>query len=177
MKIEITEKQAMVTAEALEMYSRHLAGQFNYSILPPVLLWNKEVSDRNILESKINEVKNIIFPELACNESYGIGTNDQELPIIAEHKNIAYECYKVIRYHFEKDKEGYSVYKELPMLLSEEPLMKIENVDVEVEENRKDIKNEIVKILAKQKVIKQGDRLHISSEGVVDDLLYLLRLK
>jgi len=175
MKIEITEKQAMVMAEALEMYSRHLAGQFNYSILPPVLLWNKDVSDRNVLESKINEVKNIIFPELACNESYGIGLNDQEVPVIAEHKNIAYECYKVIRYYFEKDKEGYSVYKELPTLLSDEPLMKIENVDVE--ENRKDIKNEIVKILAKQKVIKQGDRLHISSEGVVDDLLYLLRLK
>jgi len=126
MKIEVTEKQAMVMAEALEMYSRHLAGQFNYSILPPVLLWNKDIiSDRNILEVKINEVKNTIFPELACNESYGIGLNDQEVTVIAEHKNIAYECYKVIRYYFEKDKEGYSVYKELPMLLSDEPLMKI----------------------------------------------------
>jgi hypothetical protein len=133
MKIEITEKQAMVIADALEMYSRHLSGQFNYSILPPVLLWNKEVSDRVVLEHKINDIKNIIFPELSCNESYGIGLNDQEVSVIAEHKNIAYECYKVIRYYFEKDREGHSVYKELPIKVSKEPLMKIENIEVNVE--------------------------------------------
>ena len=103
-------------AEAIEFYSRYLAGQV--TDFPPALqryMWEKSKRTRgdDIIRYASAIIKRRIW-DYDTNESSGIGRKD--IP----EMNLAYEIYKMIRKFFydqrdEEDKEDYSVDQYLPL--------------------------------------------------------------
>ena len=132
MVVELNEKQARLIAEALEQHSRILCGQIGLTYIKALEtslyrdceynddLWNK----RDKIDVKLQELKELVFPELSVNESYGIGK--------FEEADLGYEMYKSILYYFEQErmkKEGEkyisNVHSYSPLKLTKEPLIKI----------------------------------------------------
>lgn len=116
-KIELTEKQLLVYREALEFYSRFLAGQLDY--LPGILYDNKNFHE--IKKAMEIFVKPLMFPELKGNQSYGIGNIENEL---SGHRQIAYEMYREVFVLMVKENPdgGFSVYNSPTLKYSGEPL-------------------------------------------------------
>jgi hypothetical protein len=111
-EINLSERQLMVYREALEFYSRFLAGQLNY--LPMCLFGRHDVS-----EAMQKFVKPLLFPDLRENESYGIGITKDPL---SEERQIAYEMYREVFVFQQKGNPGWDCYKSDTLKYSNEPL-------------------------------------------------------
>jgi hypothetical protein len=124
-KIELNEKQAVIIADALEIYARLIAGDLKSALLPPVMMFGKKI-DNEKFESTLYQLKKVMFPKLDYYENNGISM-EADTKELTDTKIISYEMYKMIRYYFESksNNESYSVYKEKPMQLSNEPFIEI----------------------------------------------------
>ena len=124
-KIELNEKQAVIIADALEIYARLIAGDLKSVLLPPVMMFGKKI-DNEKFESTLYQLKKVMFPKLDYYENNGISM-EADTKELTDTKIISYEMYKMIRYYFESksNNESYSVYKEKPMQLSNEPFIEI----------------------------------------------------
>ena len=101
--VEFTEKQLLTTAEALEFYSRFLAGQWEI----PDAMVNKEYHNQNkcedfyekkhFIQSQLNVLKSQ-FTGLSINSSYGIGEDK-----LSDKSCISYDIYRPIYEEFNKN--------------------------------------------------------------------------
>jgi len=125
LKIELNEKQAEIIADALEIYSRLIAGDLRSALLPPVMMFGKKINNEKF-ESALYELKKVMFPKLDYYENNGISM-EEDTKELTEVKQISYEMYKMIRYYFQAKSNylGYSIYKEKPIHLSREPFIEI----------------------------------------------------
>lgn len=131
-KITVSEKQLFIVREALEFYSRFISGQV--TDLPEVLRSELAAHRNEKALQSLKEFKAVVFPELLPGQAYGVGAprNSRELEI---HRQVSYEMYRQI-YVYETRKlraEGkdmsWSVYSSPTMRYSNEPLMKVEDVE------------------------------------------------
>ena len=124
-KIELNEKQAVIIADALEIYARLIAGDLKSALLPPVMMFGKKI-DNEKFESTLYQLKKVMFPKLDYYENNGISM-EEDTKELTDTKQISYEMYKMIRYYFESKSNylGYSVYKEKPIQLSNEKFIEI----------------------------------------------------
>lgn len=123
-KIVMSEKQMLVMREALEFYSRFLSGQFD--AIPDEIRFR--VKDREGFEKTLRDLKKVVFPELAYNESYSIGRGGER---IHDLRQLAYEMYRQIYvYQVEERKRkgenvSYNVYDSPTMKYTDEALIEI----------------------------------------------------
>jgi hypothetical protein len=138
-QLEVSEKQLEAISEAVEFYSRFLAGQVEIpaSIRAKLIEMDKQkpktkkskddyLPNQGLFTAAIgacNFFKSQMFPELHEIESYGLGQkidgNSEKL--IA----LTYDLYRPILEEFAKNKKDYSVYKTKGLRYSGEPEMKI----------------------------------------------------
>ena len=134
MTIELNDTQARLIATALEEHSRMLCGQLELTFIKSLetsLYKDCKYDDkfwerRDLVNHKLKEIKELIFPELTNHEHYGIGKSQET--------DLGYEIYKEILYHFEmieKGKQGENyktnVHSYAPLKLTNEPIIKITN--------------------------------------------------
>ena len=133
--IELTEKQLRVMSDALEFYSRFLAGQWR---LPDPMEWKEyELQDkydgfwekRNFVEKQLEILKSN-FTGLSVNASYGIGSDK-----LHEDAKVAYDLYRPILEQFAKehneknpDNTHYSVYDSPGLSYSKEGRVEIKKL-------------------------------------------------
>ena len=138
--IELTEKQLRVIADALEFYSRFLAGQWEipdamefkeYKLQDKYIgFWEK----RNFVEEQFKILKSN-FTGLPIHASYGIGSDK-----LHEDAKIAYDIYRPILEQFAKERKEensdnthYSVYDSPGLTYSKEGRI---NINVNNEKDR-----------------------------------------
>ena len=131
--IILNDRQLNIYRNALEFYSRFLAGQTDY--LPPLLDWNLDI-DYNDKKKACDMFKKVLFPKLQTNESYGIGIEKDDK--LSEERTISYEMYKEVyieqrRQQREKGTAtSYSVHDRKALHLSDEPVsLVIPCIDIE----------------------------------------------
>ena len=134
-KLELTEKQVGVVAEALEFFSRFSAGQF--TMFPRSLegwTWEKWSGDeyqrrREIWEGCLNQAKMQMF-DMHPNASLGIGNEE-----LTEEAKVAYDIYRPILEQFAKESRennpdrSWNVYDSPGLTYSKEG-----RVDVKIED-------------------------------------------
>jgi len=121
--LNITETQYTVLVNALEDYSRIIAGQFDVLRMPYYDRTAKNGTTKDF-DRKLKELKQIAFPELAPNEDYGITCN--ETPIDSK---IAYELYKALRHErwrHQPSRSYCTVDSDGPLRVSGEALPSVE---------------------------------------------------
>lgn len=114
--ITMTLKQAQITAYALDCYARLNLGQFEQ--INDLFLGKKY--NRQESRQTLNQLKQIIFPELRENESYGI--YQKESP----NAQIAWDIYQVIRHDLSWHRNpagGIQTNYDTPYPTSQEPLV------------------------------------------------------
>ncbi|WP_324671059.1 hypothetical protein [Hymenobacter sp. GOD-10R] len=117
-QITLSERQAHITAEALEFFMRTLIGQID---MPDAIKWRPENKDRDYEELRraCDHIKQLLFPELMRGASYGVGWNDKPEQ---QQAQIAYEIYKAI-YYERNQREGINNVHSYPALhYSKEPV-------------------------------------------------------
>lgn len=129
MKIECTEKQALIIEIALDTLSRMCSGQLNEMIYGMEWLledtfpyMNGKREERDIILSKL---KTLLFPELSDNASYGVGQKE------IGDAQVAYEMVKKLQnFRVRNDKNNpHSVLHHEPLHYSKEPLIKVGESD------------------------------------------------
>jgi hypothetical protein len=130
--IELDEMQLSCLTEALDLHTRLMMGQFDVLALP--YFKRTDANGRYAeFKEKLDELKQIAFPELPPNSDYGIGHD--ETP---ESSKITYELYKAIC--FEKwslaPTDHYTVDSSPPLELSGHSLPKV-TIDIENEVTKK----------------------------------------
>lgn len=135
-RVTLTEDQLRIISNCLESESRMLCGQLNHSCIFAFrnLSLTKSSEDMNLVNSKLFEIKSILFPELEQNMSHGLG--HQKLP------DLMYDMYKSIRKELKRvqDEEnisnGKKVYSNVddhgPMGLTDRPILIVEHLSQEV---------------------------------------------
>jgi hypothetical protein len=118
--VTMSEDQLRIMREALEFYSRFLAGQMG--AFPQAfqnILWGKELNNFSPeVLGPISYLKKVIF-DFEPSESYGIHSNE-----VCKEAKIAYDMYYMIYHKFVKD--SMSAYKHPPLKTSDEDLINIE---------------------------------------------------
>lgn len=129
-KIELTEKQLNVYKDALEFYSRFISGQIDH--LPPIIDTKLNISWAN-KRNACDYLKQVLFPKLQSNASYGVGWSDKDK--LQQEIQISYEMYRevYVKQRKEETEEEYekksnSVYDSSTLHYSDQPLPKVENV-------------------------------------------------
>lgn len=118
--IEVNEKQARVLIQALDLYSRLLAGQLDE--LNHLFVFNGNIK-YNAAEKQIDELKAILFPDLIAASSYGIC--GEKTPNAAK---IAFDIQQAVRNAVAWDKNpegGFQVDFDKPYKTSNEPIPKV----------------------------------------------------
>ncbi|MCL2806947.1 MAG: hypothetical protein FWD27_02075 [Coriobacteriia bacterium] len=90
--MELSESQYSVLVTALEDYARIMLGQF-WVLEMPYYERTEENGNREEFKSKLEELKQLAFPELLLHQDYGIG--HEKTP---KSSKIAYELYKALRH-------------------------------------------------------------------------------
>lgn len=121
MIIQVNNKQAEQIANALELQSRILAGQFEEIIH---LFYNKDF-DRDSVEYCLKQLKILLFPELYWREIYPIGSKKLD-----DRAKNCYDIYKTIQHELHKNDDTWSIHKDKPILCNEENGIKIIEEDV-----------------------------------------------
>jgi len=130
-KINFTKEQLTVTANALEFYSRFLAGQWRI----PNAMKCKEFENqgkkddfhknKNYVENQLDALKTL-FTNMPLNASYGIGSEK-----LHEDAKIAYDIYRPILEEFNKDSENWNVYSSPGLTYSKEGRISINKTNNE----------------------------------------------
>lgn len=111
-RITCTDEQLRIMSEALEMYSRHMAGQFDHSFMPPTfeskIMWKKDI-DKDLVIEMLAPLKKLIFPDIQqFDKKYeysSLGIHNQEL---VEEARIAYTMHDMIRFERSDKNVGWS---------------------------------------------------------------------
>lgn len=135
-KIELTDRQLTVYKDALEFYSRFMAGQLDH--LPPIIDMNLNIPYEH-KKRACDDLKKVLFPELPLNGSYGVGWSKKDKR--QQEIQLAYEMYREVYVQREKDRQKkeskeihiplekyYSVYQSETLHMSDQPIPKIEEV-------------------------------------------------
>ena len=91
--VELTEEQARVVANALDLYARIWTGQIEEPFSQLRLSGRFPTPDREVTDSALRILKKAFFPELSYYASYGILS-----PEAGENAHIAWDIYQAIRY-------------------------------------------------------------------------------
>lgn len=91
-QIEVSEKQAQIILEALDLYSRLGMGQMEEVDNLRSLLSRANIDDRRERRELLEKLKKLYFPELSRNEYYGIFGDKTP-----EESKIAYDLIQVLR--------------------------------------------------------------------------------
>ena len=118
-ELELTDKQFNALTNGIEAYSRIINGQFDTLYYE---FYGRIEGNAEQFNSKLKELRKIVFPELSDNENYGIGNNET-----SEKTKILYEIYKMLNYEkYKLDKRtDYTVDSSKPIKVSKEPLPKV----------------------------------------------------
>lgn len=108
LKLEITEKQANVIMDALELYVRIGIGQFDKIKDHPTIhnhIWNNHREEYHYFaDDELLAVRNKLFDlSYGLNASHGIHS-----PLIDDSNRVAYDIKQVIRYEFWKNNPNRS---------------------------------------------------------------------
>ena len=120
--MELSERQYLVMATALEDYARIMMGQF-WALEMPYAKRTIANGNREEFKKKLEELKLLAYPELELHAHYGIGGDKTP-----ESSKIAYELYKTMRRERWRlnPTEEYTVDSDSPLKVSGEPFPKIE---------------------------------------------------
>lgn len=148
--IKCTDEQAYLMELCLETMSRGSLGQLTHFVESLERIREKsfevkcpdgEVGGFYSLGRYIEEmIKPILFPELASNQSYGVGQK------AIGRGQVLYEMVKVLQnYRAEKDNHPeYSVTKNNPLHYSKEPLIEVMSLQNEVKKEKRSSKKQKV---------------------------------
>jgi hypothetical protein len=144
-RIELSEKQLQVYREALECYSRFLAGQVSEmcnSVSTRTtgrFTWDHDYRGDDPVSSAAASLKKALFPELEQGASYGIGYASDEKTDLENCRQVSYEMYREVRHHFavkeadaaslNGERAQYNVYLSNTLQYSDEPRPKVEEMD------------------------------------------------
>ena len=124
-KLVISEKQAKVIIQALDLFSMVGTAQFEELLNHPQ--WRKKVltdpTDNNVCKTLLSEAKRVLTG-FSQNASYSVLDGK-----VSEENRIAYDILQVVRYKLAWDKNpkgGMQIDFDKPSPLSEEPLPEIE---------------------------------------------------
>lgn len=123
-QITLTGRQLAVYRDALEFYSRFMAGQIDYATLPHALRVRPPLDRRERIEDALLELKAKLFPELSAHATYGMGDDTP----IGRCAAVSYEMYREVYVHnVRKAREeghdvGLSCYNSPTLRVSGEPL-------------------------------------------------------
>lgn len=98
--IELTEEQMQLVANCMEDICRFASGQVEMG--NTIVKVANNVNDKLNAESKLIEVKKILFPNLAYGASYGYN----HTPFIGN----TYQIYRTIKHYLLKDTDTWNVY-------------------------------------------------------------------
>jgi hypothetical protein len=138
--LTLSERQAHITATALEFYMRFCIGQFD---VPDVVSFRQTAKDyrkKHGIEEEYHNIRELMdaarkecFPELSGpGHSYGVGWNDKPEQ---QHAQIAYEIYKEILYEFHKDNSHANVHSYKPCLhYSDQPVPEFKPLEAKSDE-------------------------------------------
>jgi len=121
LKITLNEKQSKLLIDATDLYSRLLSGQLDEILLKTIPMTKK--IDRSKARKKIDELKEIIFPELEKGEIYGIYSRD-----LTDDAKILYDIHQSIRYKYSwslEPKGGFQTWFDEPIKTSKLDLPKV----------------------------------------------------
>jgi hypothetical protein len=148
--IKCTDEQAYLIELCLDTMGRGSLGQLTHFVESLERIRGKsfevkcpdgEVRSLYSLGKYIEEmIKPILFPELASNQSYGVGQK------AIGKGQVLYEMVKVLQnYRAEKDNHPeYSVTKDKPLHYSKEPLIEVMNLQNEVKKEKRSGKEQKV---------------------------------
>ena len=136
-QLKVSEEQAQVIADALELYARVGMGQLAHITEHPDIrsriFKNTEIS-LEILRGVFEMVKQTVF-NLPVNCYHSLGC-----PEISDKNRVAYDLVQVIRHRLAWDRAGnpperdyrtmYGVIYDTPMHFAKEPLSKIDRLDL-----------------------------------------------
>jgi hypothetical protein len=130
-RLELNRQHVHVLCEALDLYSRLLAGQINeirHFFLMNRLSRSMERIDHKALDQAINVIKRTFFPEESSNSNMGITHPDLD-----QESKIAYEIHGLLKKLLFDDKHKYekpmSMYSSPPLKVSDTEWPSIELVD------------------------------------------------
>jgi len=132
-RLELNRQHVHVLCEALDLYSRLLAGQINeirHFLLMNRLSRSMERIDHEALDQAINTIKRTFFPEEAPNSNMGITHPDLD-----QESKIAYEIHGLLKKLLfdNKYKDDYerptSAYSSPPLKVSDTEWPSMELVD------------------------------------------------
>ncbi|TXH55019.1 MAG: hypothetical protein E6Q97_09720 [Desulfurellales bacterium] len=137
-EIRMNRQQVAVVRQALEMYSRLLAGQID-TVMHDAFIdrYGSETWNYDSQKRICGELKAAVFPELRANAFYGVGSR-----VYPQH-NTAWDIMQVLRHrlawdrHAEEGGQGDTnvVCFDRPICFGEEPLPTIRKVAKEGEDN------------------------------------------
>ena len=129
MKIECNKKQAFLIEVALDTLSRMTCGQLKAGV-QGIEIYRKRCfelgwQDRAQVDKLWKKIKDILFPQLNCNASYGVGMEE------IGDAQIAYEMVKKLQNFRIRDlpKNKRGVLGHEPLHYSKKPLIKMEDSD------------------------------------------------
>ena len=123
MKLELSEKQAEVVLNALNLYSRLALGQVEE--IHKTLTDFGEFNPLHEVDTILSQLKDEFFPELGANTFYAIHSDK-----VSEKAKISYDILQVLRHKLAWDKSpdgGNTVNFYTPCRASEENLPKVES--------------------------------------------------
>jgi len=134
----LNEKQIRVINEALELFSRLLMGQVEYTKDIFMSKMYKEDLDSQEITKTLNEVKRAIFPDMHLNASHGMGGSETD-----PRAQIAWDIQQVFRHRLVWDiagnpptrnwKQMMGVQYDEPLSFGTEPLCTITQRPIEME--------------------------------------------
>lgn len=127
MKINLTDEQARVLMDALDLYTRVHLGQFE-AVADVALEYNistDEDCDCSNFHSLRNEINHYKWVWCGFNPNSGFGIHSKR---VAEHGKMCYDMKQVIRYHLawkHHPEGGSTVNFDTPLQIAEHPLCEI----------------------------------------------------
>lgn len=115
--LEVNERQLNDIAIALEIIARVQIGQLD-TIQDLFMI---EDYDRMEVHNKLDEAKQLIFPDLSANEYYGIHSEKAKKSKSQE----LFDMYKQMRHELSKDLSDWNIHKQPHDCLTEEGKIKI----------------------------------------------------
>jgi len=119
--IELNEKQAKAVIDATDLQSRIMSGQLEDILLRAIPI-TKNI-DRSAARQKIQELKEILFPELDSGELYGVFSDQLDM-----EAKILYDIHQAIRYKYswhQKPEGGFQTWFDDPMRTSDFEIPKV----------------------------------------------------
>lgn len=127
--LSVTDRQLSIIREALELYDRLLMGQIETNLWN-LYIFNRREIDHEEFSEACRRLKQVVFPELAQNASYGVGWKEDDPR--GQRSQIAYEIEAMIRHlRWKADPEAssYVTSSSPPLHYSTESLIELKTLE------------------------------------------------